>query len=375
MKGNIQQRGPRTWRLRYDVPSPEGRKQISETVRGNKRDAQRTLRERLAAIDKGIYIERNEEAVAEYLERWLKVHSTKVSIRTRVGYATCINRFKRHFGAGALQKLRPEHIQASYDSMLESGLTARTVLHSHRVLSQALKDAVKWGLILRNPADVVSPPRAEKKEATAWDSDTIKKFMDAAEGSRYRDAYSLAALTGMRRSELAGLKWPDIDLKSGRLRVVRTRQRIYGHGIVEGQPKTHRSRRSVALSPSAVSVLDSVKTKQIEMRLRAGPLWQHTDYVLTKDDGAPIAPDHLSREFSRIVKEAGLPKGTLHGLRHSYATALLSANVHPAVVQSALGHSSITLTIDTYSHVMPGLEEAAARRIDDILGDAVAGNS
>jgi integrase len=238
-----------------------------------------------------------------------------------------------------------------------------------------LKDAVKWGLILRNPADIVSPPRVEKKEAVAWDSDTIKKFMDAAEGCRYRDVYSLAALTGMRRSELAGLKWPDIDTKSGRLRVVRTRQRIYGHGIVEGQPKTHRSRRTVALSRSAVSVLESIKTNQIEMRLKAGPLWQHTDYIFTMENGAPIDPDNLSREFRRIVREAGLPHGTLHGLRHAYATALLSANVHPAVVQSALGHSSITLTIDTYSHVMPGLEEAAARRIDDILGDAVAGNS
>ena len=179
----------------------------------------------------------------------------------------------------------------------------------------------------------------------------------------------------MRRSELAGLKWPDIDTKSGWLRVVRVRQRIYGHGIVEGQPKTHRSRRTVALSRSAVSVLESIKTNQIEMRLKAGPLWQHTDYIFTMENGAPIDPDNLSREFRRIVREAGLPHGTLHGLRHAYATALLSVNVHPAVVQSALGHSSIMLTIDTYSHVMPGLEEAADRSIDDILGDAVAENS
>ena len=209
----------------------------------------------------------------------------------------------------------------------------------------------------------------------AWDSDIISKFIDAAEGCRYRDIYSLGALTGMRRSELAGLKWPDIDTKSGWLRVVRVRQRIYGHGIVEGQPKTHRSRRTVALSRSAVSVLESIKMNQIEMRLKAGPIWQHTDYIFTMENGAPIDPDNLSREFRRIVREAGLPHGTLHGLRHAYATALLSANVHPAVVQSALGHSSIALTIDTYSHVIPGLEEAAARRIDDILGDVVAGIS
>jgi len=178
----------------------------------------------------------------------------------------------------------------------------------------------------------------------------------------------------MRRSELAGLKWADIGLESARLRIVRTRQRITGHGVVEGQPKTHRSRRSVALSPSAVSVLESMKTRQIEMRLKTGPAWKQTDYVFTMDNGAPIDPDKLSHEFHRIVNQAGLLKGTLHGLRHSFATALLSANVHPAVVQSALGHSSITLTIDTYSHVMPGLEEAAARSIDDVMGDSVAAN-
>ena len=200
------------------------------------------------------------------------------------------------------------------------------------------------------------------------------RFMDAAAGSRYRDAFRLAALTGMRRSELAGLKWPDIDLRSARLKVVRTRHRIYGHGVVEGQPKTHRSRRSVALSPAAVSVLASVKTRQLEMRLKAGPAWHQIDYVFTKDSGAPIDPDNLTREFRNIIDETGLLKGTFHGLRHSFATALLAVNVHPAVVQSALGHSSITLTIDTYSHVMPGLEEAAAQSVDDVLGDAVAGN-
>ena len=166
MKGNIQQRGPRTGRVRDDVPSADGRKQVSETVRGNKRDAQRTLRERLAAIDKGIYIERSEEAVAEYLERWLEVHSAQVSIRTRVGYASSIKRFKRHFSTVALQKLRPEHIQSSYDSMLESGLPGRTVLHSHRVLSLALKGVSSEGLYSAIP--LTSSRRPGQKRRKSW---------------------------------------------------------------------------------------------------------------------------------------------------------------------------------------------------------------
>ena len=124
-----------------------------------------------------------------------------------------------------------------------------------------------------------------------------------------------------------------------------------------------------------MSVLEYMKTRQIEMRLKAGPAWKQTDYVFTTDNGIPIDPDNLSHEFHRIVNEAELPNGTLHGLRHSFATALLATNVHPAVVQSALGHSSTTLTIVTYSHVMPRPVEAAARSIDDVLGDAVAGHS
>ena len=184
-----------------------------------------------------------------------------------------------------------------------------------------------------------------------------------------------AALTGMRRSELAGLMWADVDLKQARLKIVRTRQRIPNHGIIEGRPKSHRSRRSIALSQSAVSVLENTRTRQLEMRLKAGPVWNQTDYVYTTEMGLPIDPNSVSQEFRKIVRKNNLPYGTLHGLRHAFATSLLSANVHPAVVQSALGHSSISITIDTYSHVMPGLEEAAARRIDEVLKQAIGGNS
>ncbi len=375
MKGNIQQRGAQTWRIRYDIPGPSGRKQVSETVHGNKRDAQRTLRERLASIDKGIYIGRTGQTVIVYLDQWLESHSSNISIRTHVGYTTCVRRFSRYLSTVPLQKMRPEHIQSAYDKMLDEGLSSRTVLHSHRVLSQALKNAVKWGLIIYNPAESITPPRVIKKDTGTWDAITIKTFLEAASNSKYREAFSLAALTGLRRSELAGLMWSDIDFKTGRLKVVRTRQRIYGHGIVEGQPKTHRSRRSVALSPSAVSLLKSLKTKQLEMRLKAGSAWKHSGYVFIMDNGIPIDPDNISHEFRSIVKDADIPYGTFHGLRHSFATALLSANVHPAVVQSALGHSSITLTIDTYSHVIPGLEEAAARKIDEVFGEAVIGIS
>ena len=342
---------------------------------GSKRDAQRILRDRLASIDKGVYLEKTNESTSEYLNRWLESYSMNVSLRTVVGYRTCIKRLDKHIGAIPLQKLRPEHIQKAYTSILQSGLSARTVLHSHRVLNKALTEAVKWGILVYNPLEAVTPPRVRKKEPSTWTPEVIRKFLNLAKNSRYYNAYRLAALTGMRRSELAGIKWGDVDLELGRLKIVRTRQRIPGHGVVVGQPKSHRSQRSIALSPVGISVLENTRSRQAEIRLKAGGAWTNTDYVFTVEDWLPIDPNSLSQEFRRIVRKYKLPYGTLHGLRHSFATSLLSANVHPAVVQSALGHSSISVTIDTYSHVMPGLEEAAARQIDEALNLTLAESS
>jgi integrase len=271
-----------------------------------------------------------------------------------------------------LQKLNPDHIQTTYKKMVDSGLSARTVLHSHRVLNVALKDAVKWGHLVNNPASKVDPPKPKKKEMEVWDAEAVSRFMKAASPSPYYSAFSLAVLTGMRRSELAGLKWSDIDLESKRLHITRTRQRISGLGIVEGPPKTHRSSRSIALSELAMKTFIRVRNKQSKTRLLLGATWPNTDYVFTYETGEPIDPETLTKEFKRIVRRNGLSHGTLHGLRHAFATALLTQNVHPAVVQSALGHSSIGITIDTYSHVIPGLEEAAARTIDQALGIAFA---
>jgi integrase len=255
--------------------------------------------------------------------------------------------------------------------MLENNLSPRTVIHSHRVLNRALTEAVRLGILLFNPADKISPPRLEKKELSVWSAGTIRDFLIAAKDSPYVNTFRLAALTGLRRSELAGLKWEDVDFKNNRIKVVRTLQRIPHHGIVEGQPKSHRSRRSIAISPISVSILQEVRAEQFKKRIKSANKWIYTAYVFTNDFGNPIDPTKISHSFRRILRKTELPHGTLHGLRHAFATSLLTANVHPAVVQQALGHSSINLTIDTYSHVMPGIEEAAARKIDEVIGSEV----
>ena len=364
MRGNIQQRSKGSWRLRYDGPEEiNGRRnQITETVKGTKKDAEKVLRERLAAVENGGFIPKHQETVAEFMARWLETYAaTNTTVRTQEGYRGNIQRYiVPSFGGVALQSLTAQHIQRLYAQMTERGLSARTVLHTHRVLNTALRHAVKWGILVRNVTEAATPPKPQSMEMEMWDEATTDRFMDAIAEHRFRDFYQLALVTGMRRSELAGLKWENVELVVGRLSVVSTRQRIIGQGILEGQPKTRRSRRSIALGPDTVEMLHEIRGQQMEQRLAAGDAWQETGYVLIQADGRPMNPIQVSQEFTKIVRKLGLPHLTLHGLRHAHATQLLTDNVNPKVVSERLGHSNIAITMDTYSHVLPGMQEAAA---------------
>ena len=382
-EGSITQRNKGSWQLRYYSPPDANGKQkrITETVKGRlKSDAEKVLRERLAAIENGGYVPQDKEKVADFLKRWLNIHAaTNTTPKTREGYEGNITRYiNPAIGRVELQKLSPVQIQGMYAMLLERGLSNRTVLHAHRVLHKALADGVMWGLLVRNPADATTPPRAEDKEMEMWDIPTINLFRKVASDHRFQDFYQLALLTGMRRSELCGLKWDSVDLVAGRLSVVRTRQRVAKMDPAEdepktammvGAPKTRRSRRSVALSPQTVNLLHSIRGKQLAQQLKAGPVWQNTEYVLTQPDGRPMNPNQVTQEFKAIVRKAELPHLTLHGLRHANATLLLVAGVSPKVVSERLGHSNIAITMDTYSHVIPGLQEEAALLLDRLLSE------
>ena len=197
-----------------------------------------------------------------------------------------------------------------------------------------------------------------------WNVEEINGFLDAAINDKFYPVYHLAVLTGLRRSEIFGLKWEAIDLVSSTLRVIRTLQRITGHGLVEGQPKTQRSRRPISLSPNAVDLLHGVRGTQIEHQLAYGDLWNNTGYVFTQQDGTPIDPDRISKVFPKLVKAQGLPHLTFHGLRHAHATLALGAGVNPKIVSERLGHSSVAITMDIYSHVLPGMQEEAALAVE-----------
>ena len=369
--GSIRQRSKGSWQVRYEgPPDTEGeRKLLSETVRGSRRDAEKVLRQHLGVIEDGGYVAKAKETVAEFMQHWLKTYAaSNTTPRTQQGYRGNVSRYiAPAIGNIPLQSLRPQHIQGMYGDMLDRDLSARTVLHVHRVLRQALSHAVKWGLIVRNPADAATAPRPERAEMEMWGVETIHRFLEAAVASPFYKIYHLDVLTGLRRSELLGLHWDNIDLDAGSLMVVKTLQRIYGRGLVEGQPKTAKSRRSIALSSTAVTVLRSVRVTQLEQRMAVGPVWNDTGYAFTQPDGRPIDPDAVTHDFQSVVRRAELPHLTFHGLRHAHATLMLTAGVHPKIVSERLGHSNISITMDIYSHVMPGMQEAAAQAVDERL--------
>jgi integrase len=363
-EGSIIQRSKGSWQIRYYAPPDANGKQkrLTETVRGTKSAAEKLLRKRLSAIENGGYVPKDKETVSQFIARWLDTYAaTNVTLRTLQGYRAYVERYVfPTIGTVPLQSLTARHIQGVYLDMLARGLSNTTVVQLHRILKQSLSHAVRWGILTRNVADATSPPRIQRKHIEMWDVDTICRFLDSVQGGHFGDFYYLAVLTGLRPSELCGLQWDNVDLGGARLSVVKTLQRIKGHGLVEGQPKTERSRRSIALDPEAVSLLRAIRNQQVTQQLEAGPIWQNTGYVFTELDERPVIPDQVTQDFARVIRKMGLPHLTLHGLRHAHATLMLTEGVRLKVVSERLGHSSIAVTADTYSHVLPGLQEQAA---------------
>ena len=366
--GHIRRRGEGSWELKWDIgrdPATGKRQTRYETVKGTKRDANRRLRAVLQSLDEGTYIEPSKLTLGGYLDEWLGRQS--VSGTTLDGYTLIVEKhLKPGLGAHALPKLQPIHIQRYMDEKLADGLSAQTVRHHERVLNKALKDAVKLLLIARNPVEAVEAPRVERAEIEFLDDDEAKALLEAAKSTRLCVPIALALATGMRRGELLGLRWRDVDMDKGKLHVVQSLEQT-SKGLAFKGPKTKRSRRTIALPSSAVELLKAHKKAQAEERVFFGLGKRPADaLVFTRQDGEKVNPRNFSKEFSRVAKRAGV-KVSLHGLRHTHITNLLKAGVHPKIASERAGHSSVAVTMDVYSHALPGLQEDAASRIDAAL--------
>jgi integrase len=358
-----------TWTVVLDVgpdPATGRRRQKWKGGFRTRKAAEAALRELTTSVDSGRYVQRSSTTVGDYLDEWLEVVRPRLRPTSWNSYRIAVERIKGRVGAVALQSLAPLEIENLYKEVLSTGgaggrpLSPKTVRNTHIVLRKALADAERLGLVVRNAAAAAKPPVPSKREHTTWGIEELAHFLGSIEGERLAAAFVLLATTGMRRGEALGLRWSDVDLKTGRLAIVQTVTTV-NDKIVITPPKTARSRRSVSLDPETVGALRDHRRRQSEERLTAGELWiGESDFVFTDELGWPVHPSALSRLFASYVRRAELPAVRLHDLRHTYATVALGAGVHPKIVSERLGHATTAVTLDLYSHVTPTIDAEAA---------------
>lgn len=351
-------------------PKTGKRRQKWVSVKGTHTDAQKRLTELLHEMDTGRIVRPGKLTLAAFMERWLKDYAmTNCRPVTAEGYKKKVNKhIVPSLGRILLSELQPSHIQDFYRAKLDSGLSPRTVGHLARILHNALSHAVKWGLVIRNVCEACDPPRASNREMKTLDGEAVNRLLQAAKDSLYYPVIHLAVYTGMRRSELLGLRWHDVDLDMATLSVVQVLHCLKGPRIVFGEPKSAKGRRQVALPPRAVLGLREHREHQELEYMMAGRALTQDDLVFSRPDGTPFMPNSVTHAFHVIGRGLGLDGIRFHDLRHTHASLMLKQGVHPKIVSERLGHATVSITLDTYSHVTPGLQEAAAKRFEEALG-------
>ena len=374
MVGQIISRGERTWVVRVFLGRDSvigKRRYYNHTIKGTKKDAQKYLNGVLREIDLGTFVEPSAILLDEYLDKWREsVTKQRVRAGTYIWYQDLLRLHVRPLlGKKTLSDIRPFDVQSVYANMQERGLSAKTVRYAHVVLSSSLKQAVKWRMLQQNPCDLVELPRQIQREMQALSPEEAARFLEVAATDKWSIIFNLALATGMRPEEYLGLQWKDVDLQNGGLTVQRALIWQSKEGWHFSEPKTPRSRRNIPVPPSVLRGLIEHKRKQAEHRLKKGQEYQNYDLVFATSEGTPLLRRNLvRRHFKPLLKLAGLDESIrLYDLRHSCATLLLAANENPKVVSERLGHGSITITMDTYSHVLPSMQRTASDKLENIL--------
>jgi integrase len=381
MRGHVRERGKGNW---YAVLSTREQQTGKRKVRfirlesaTGKREAQQALARIITELDSGTFVEPNKVTVAAFLARWLAYIETQVQPRTVRFYAEQVANLTPALGRVPLSRLKPEHISDAYSAALAGGrrdgkpggLSARSVHHMHRVLKQALGQAMKWGAVSRNVASLVKPPKVNRIEMKTLNLDQAARVIELARSETIFVPILFGLLCGLRRGEICALRWRNIDLDSGQLSVVATIEEARG-GMREKSPKNGKG-RTVALPPMLVAELRRHRLQQAEWLLRLGVRLSNDHYVCAREDGEMVWPASIGRAFRTFLRHHHLPLIRFHDLRHSHATHLLQAGVHAKVASERLGHSSIGITLDTYSHVLPGMQEDAVAKVDAALQAAM----
>jgi len=377
MKGNIRKRSENSWQITLDIgrdPATGKRRQHIETLYSRKA-AEKRLAELIISIEQESYTRPIRTSVAEWLEKWHRDYvKNQCDRRTALSY---LSEIRGHLipslGGLRLDQLKASHVQSYISHALregrldgKGGLSARTVRYHYTILSRALKDAVIAGYIGRNIADLVRPPRPKRKIMKTMALEHVPRFLEESLSTPYDRLFYAALYTGMRLGELCGLPWRGVDLDNGRISVF---QELSKRGSINTikEVKTRHSRRQIALSPSLVKVLQQLRIETEAQAVLLGRKLGGDDLVFSYPDGRTLDPSTVSHALGRVLRQAGLAHIRFHDLRHTHATFLLGAGVNIKVVSERLGHASVAFTLDTYGHVMPGMQESAADSLDRFI--------
>ena len=379
MRGTLTQRSKGSWTLTFDTGRDiTGKRQRQTvTIRGTKRQAEARMADLIHQVDGGGYVKPGSSTVGAYLQQWLEDYAhTHVRATTLEGYRARAKHLISGLGGIRLSELRPDHLQAYYSAKLQNGrrdgqgLAPATVIKHHNLLREALSHAVKWGLLARNVADAVDPPRGQRKEMQALTSTNLHRVLNACEGTAWHPIFHTLAWTGLRRSELLGLRWKDVDLLLATLRVSQVLHQLNDGRFVYQEPKTAKGRRTIALSPSSCIELRQHRgSQERDANLLGTPLTDDS-LVFGHPGGSPRSPSTLTLAFRRLTRRLGFTGVRLHDLRHTHATLMMEQGVNPKVVSERLGHASVVITLDTYSHVLPNMQEDAVARFESAMAVA-----
>ena len=360
-EGTIKQRTDGRWEAQVSLPSGKRRSLYGKT----RKEAQDKLRAALRSLDAGLDLLDERRTVAQLLETWLEdVVRENLRPKTYRSYEQIVRlHLLPTLGRHRLARLTPQHVQSMLAEKTRAGLSSRTVQYIRAVLRQALARALKWGWVSRNVAALADPPKVERTPVQPLTVEQAASFLRATRDHPLGPLFAVAVATGLRQGELFGLRWEDVDLDEGVLRVRHAMQRIDGTPRFV-PPKSERSRRTIALPAVAVGALESQRERQDEQRLAAGERWQEWGLVFTSSVGTPLEPSNVSGRLHRQLAAAGLPRQRFHDLRHCFATAMLTEGIGARSVMEMLGHSQISLTLNTYAHVMPETLRDAAATLD-----------
>ena len=373
MRGSIIQRSKGSWTIILNLgrdPATGKRKQQWVTVRGTKKQAETRLAELLNQMDTGGFIKPTKETFGSFLQRYLDDYiSTQIRATTLEAYQQRGKHLIDGLGHIPVSELREEHLHKYYREKSKT-LSPGTLIKHHNLLRSALSQGVIWRTLTRNVAEAVKPPKVSRKEMRALTGPEVHRMLEACEDTAWHSIFHTLTWTGLRRSELLGLRWKDVDLILASLRVVQSVQRLNTGEFIVQEPKTASGRRTIALSPASCLVLREHREKQEADATLLGRQLTEDDLVFSHPDGSPRDPSTLTLAFRRLTRRVGLDGVRLHDLRHTMASLYLEQGVNPKTVAERLGHASVTITLDLYSHCLPGVQEAAAVQFDTAMEQA-----